>query len=154
MTNDANRPVCGPCVVYPELSYRIMAAVFEVHKTLGPGFLESVYRKSLVEELRRTGLRVETERPVSLAYKGRGVGQHRLDVVVEDQVVIELKTCRAFCAAHRQQLMSYLRATGLKLGILVNFSGARVVSERILNPRAPRDSSDSPGPTHSQSPRQ
>ena len=153
-SNIPNRPPVGANVVYPELSYRIMGAVFAVHKTLGPGFLESVYRKSLVEELRRDGLRVETERPVNLTYRGRKVGQHRLDIVVEDRVVIELKTARAFCAAHRRQLMSYLRATELKLGLLINFSGPRVVSERILNRHTniANDSSDSQGPAHSQVP--
>ena len=119
-------------VVYPELSYRIMGAIFEVHKTLGPGFVESVYEKALIDEFRRTGLKVEVQKPIILSYKDKQVGKHRLDIVVEGKVVIELKSVARFCAQHQKQLLSYLKASGCKLGILVNFARSRVQYKRVV----------------------
>jgi len=119
-------------IVYPDLSYKIMGAIFEVHKELGPGFLESVYEKALVEELLRNGLNVETQKSINLTYKDKRIGLHRLDLVVEDKVVVELKTAERFSVHHRAQLTSYLKASGYKLGILVNFSKSKVEYQRVL----------------------
>lgn len=73
-------------LVYPELSYQIMGVIFEVHKELGPGFVESVYEKALIEELQNKGLQVETEKPIEIKYKGKKIGIHRIDLVVEDKI--------------------------------------------------------------------
>jgi len=119
-------------IVYSDLSYQIMGAVFEVHKKLGPGFLESVYQKALIEELSGRGMNVETERVIDLIYKDKKIGAHRLDLVIEDKVVVELKTVEGFSIHHKAQLTSYLKASGYKLGILVNFSKAKVEYRRVL----------------------
>ena len=119
-------------IVYPDLSYRIMGAIFEVHKRLGPGFLESVYQKALIEELSGRGMDVETEKIIGLTYKDKKIGTHRLDLVIEDKVVVELKTAESFSIHHKAQLTSYLKASGYKLGILVNFSKAKVEYRRVL----------------------
>jgi len=119
-------------IVYSDLSYQIMGAVFEVHKKLGPGFLESVYQKALIEELSGRGMNVETERVIDLIYKDKKTGAHRLDLVIEDKVVVELKTVEGFSIHHKAQLTSYLKASGYKLGILVNFSKAKVEYRRVL----------------------
>jgi len=119
-------------IIYPDLSYEIMGAIFEVHKELGPGFLESVYEKALVEELLRKGLKVETQKGIHLTYKDKRIGLHRLDLVVDDKVVVELKTAERFSIHHRAQLTSYLKASGYKLGILVNFSKSKVEYQRVL----------------------
>ncbi len=124
-TNDKN-------IVYPDLSYQIMGAIFEVHKKLGPGFLESVYQKALIEELSERGMNVETEKVVDLTYKEKRIGIHRLDLVVGNKVVVELKTVEGFSIHHKAQLTSYLKASGYKLGILVNFSKAKVEYRRVL----------------------
>lgn len=124
-TNDTN-------IVYPDLSYQIMGAIFEVHKKLGPGFLESVYQKALIEELPERGMNVETEKVVDLTYKEKRIGIHRLDLVVGNKVVVELKTVEGFSIHHKAQLTSYLKASGYKLGILVNFSKAKVEYRRVL----------------------
>jgi GxxExxY protein len=109
-----------------------MGAIFEVHKELGPGFLESVYKKALVLELTNRGMKVGVEKVFDLAYKGKKVGTHRLDLVVEDKIVVELKTVERFAPHHTAQLLSYLKASGHRLGILVNFSKAKVESRRVV----------------------
>jgi GxxExxY protein len=120
-------------VVYRELSYKIMSAVFEVHNGLGPGFLESIYEEALVHELGLRGLHVERQREMPVYYKEKLVGQHRLDVVVEDKIILELKAVAALNDAHKQQTLSYLKATGFKLGILINFGTPKAQSVRIAN---------------------
>jgi len=119
-------------IIHPELSYQIMGAVFEVHKVLGPGFLELVYKKALIEELSSRGLKVDTEKSISLIYKNKKIGIHRLDLIVEDKVVIEIKTVERFSIHHNAQLTSYLKASGYKLGILVNFSKSKVDYHRVV----------------------
>jgi len=119
-------------IIYRDLSYDIMGAIFEVHKELGPGFLESVYHKALVEEFSRRGMKVETQKTIDLVYKDRKIGAHRLDLVVDNKVVVELKTAERFSIHHKAQLTSYLKASGYKLGILVNFSKSRVEYQRVV----------------------
>ncbi len=125
IANDTN-------IIYPELSYRIMGAIFEVHKELGPGFLESVYEKALVQELLNRELKVEIQKVIDLIYKDKKIGIHRLDLVVEDKVVVEIKTVERFSIHHKAQLTSYLKASGYKLGILVNFSKSKVEYCRVV----------------------
>jgi GxxExxY protein len=119
-------------IIYPNLSYEIMGAIFEVHKELGPGFIESVYKKALVLELTKRGIKVDVEKVYDLTYKGKKVGTHRLDLIVEDKIVVELKTVERFAPHHTAQLLSYLKASGHRLGILVNFSKAKVESRRVV----------------------
>lgn len=120
-------------VIYRELSYKVMQAVFEVHNTLGPGFVESVYEEALACELQLRQIPFERQKVVNVHYKGRVVGTHRLDLVVNDIVVLELKAVSALTDAFKQQTLSYLKASGSKLGILVNFGSSRVESTRIVN---------------------
>ena len=114
-----------------KLTDSIIQAIIAVHKTLGPGFLENIYRKSLVIELQSLDLCVETEKEINIHYKGQIVGVHRLDILVEKQIVMELKTVEALSKAHYAQIRSYLQATGLKTGLLVNFATAKADFRRI-----------------------
>jgi len=125
ITNNAN-------IIYPALSYEIMGAIFEVHKKLGPGFLESIYEKALIEEFKKREMKVETQKVIDLVYKDKKIGVHRLDLIVEDKVVVELKTVERFSVHHKAQLTSYLKASGYKLGILVNFSKSKVEYKLVL----------------------
>ena len=109
-----------------------MGAIFEVHKKLGPGFLESVYEKALIEELLSRGMKVETQKAIHLTYKDKKIGIHRLDLILDDKIVIELKTVERFSIHHKAQLTSYLKASGYKLGILVNFSKSKIEYKRVL----------------------
>lgn len=119
-------------IIYSDLSYKIMGAIFEVHKELGPGFLESIYEKALIEELSSRGMKIETQKVIDLIYKGKKIGVHRLDLVIEEKVVVELKTVERFSIHHKAQLTSYLKASSYKLGILVNFSKSKVEYCRVL----------------------
>ena len=119
-------------IIYRDLSYRVMGAIFEVHKELGPGFIESVYEKALLLDLTSRGMKGDVEKIFDLTYKGKKVGTHRLDLIVEDKIVVELKTVERFAPHHTAQLLSYLKASGQRLGILVNFSKAEVESRRVV----------------------
>ncbi len=114
-----------------KLTELIIQSIIRVHQILGPGFLESIYCKALMIELRKQGLNVETEKEAVVYYEAEEVGRHRLDIVVEDRVIIELKTVEELSKAHYAQVRSYLKATGLKIGLLVNFAKEKADFRRI-----------------------
>ncbi len=120
-------------VLYPELSYQIMQAVYEVHNKLGPGFTEDIYEEATIIELEALGLEVARQKPIEIIYKGKVVGKFRIDLIVEGKVILELKAVTALNDVFKQQLLSYLKATDLRLGILINFGSRRVESVRIVN---------------------
>jgi GxxExxY protein len=120
-------------LLYPELSYRIMSAVFEVHNQLGPGFTEDIYENALAMELELQGIPFERQKQIQVFYKGRFVGNYRLDIVIDEKIILELKAVSALNEIFRAQIDSYLYATGLQLGILINFGSKRVQSDRIPN---------------------
>ncbi|PVY70813.1 GxxExxY protein [Tamilnaduibacter salinus] len=115
-----------------ELTYRIRGCIYEVYRQLGHGFLESVYQKALVAELGRQGLAVEQEWPVQIFYKGTDVGEFRLDLVVERRVILELKAQKTLPRGAETQLLNYLKATGIKLGLLANFTYPKTYVKRII----------------------
>jgi GxxExxY protein len=106
---------------HSELSESIIGVFFEVHNELGYGFLESVYRNSLQLALLAKGLRVESEVAVPVFFRGKNVGDFRADAVVNRSVLLELKTAEAISIAHEAQLLNYLRATKLEVGLILNF---------------------------------
>lgn len=105
-----------------EITERVILAVIKVHQVLGPGFLERVYHNALSIELQNHGLLVECEKEVTIYYENEVVGVHRLDLLVEDRVVIELKTVEELSGIHYAQLRSYLRATNKRVGLLINLA--------------------------------
>lgn len=119
-------------VVYKELSYQIMAAVFEVHNTLGFGFLEKVYEKALLKELRLRGIPVEAQKEIKVFYKEDEIGIYFADLVVNGEILLELKAVESLNNIHKAQVLNYLKATGLKLGLLINFGKERVEYERLV----------------------
>ena len=130
---DTNKKQVGKKVLYPDLSYRMMDAVFEVHNQLGPGFTENIYERALIFELEKMGIAYEVQKQIEIIYKGQKLGDYRLDLVVEGKIILELKAVASLNDLFKQQLLSYLRATDLKLGILVNFGTKRVEYTRITN---------------------
>ncbi|HHH46651.1 MAG TPA: GxxExxY protein [Thiotrichales bacterium] len=105
------------------LSHRIIGAAIEVHRHLGPGLLESAYRICLSRELQYGGFDVKTEVPVTVRYKGVVITEaYRMDMLVEDSVVVELKAVDKIHERHKAQLLTYLRLTGKRLGLLINFN--------------------------------
>ena len=119
-------------IVYKELSYRIMEAVFEVHKTLGPGYSEPIYEEALFREFGFKGMKVERQKIIDVFYKGEKIGEYRVDMVVEDKIILELKAVSELNEIFESQLFSYLKATGYKLGILINFGKKEVRYRRIV----------------------
>ena len=115
-----------------ELTYTINGAVFEVNKVLGAGFLEKVYENALLIELRSRGLRADSQVPIKVYYKDQVVGEYTADILVEEKVILELKTVEKLDKIHEAQLLNYLRATGIKIGILVNFKHAKAEIKRMV----------------------
>ena len=119
-----------------EISSKIIGAAIEVHKQLGPGLLESSYERCLAFELSQKGLNIQTQVPVPVIYKGINlqVG-YRLDLLVEEKVIIEVKTVSEFAPIHKAQLITYLKLTGKKLGLLVNFNSIKLIDgvTRVVN---------------------
>src|SRR4051794_16347006 len=114
-----------------KLTAVIIQAIIKVHQTLGPGFLESIYREALLRELSRRHLSVEKEKKIKVYYEGEEIGEHRLDILVENLVIVELKTVEDLSKAHYAQVRSYLKATNLELAIPVNFAKERADYRRI-----------------------
>ena len=106
-----------------KLSSRIIGAAIEVHKILGPGLLESAYEECICYELSMGGLSLERQKPLAVQYKGINLDcGYRLDVVVEDAIILELKSCEKIEPIHKAQLLTYLKLSGIKLGLLLNFN--------------------------------
>ena len=106
-----------------QLSSKIIGSAIEVHKALGPGLLESSYQKCLCHELRLRGISFEEEKPFPLVYKGEELEcGYRLDIIVENAIIVELKSCDKLEPIHKAQLLTYLKLSDLKLGLLLNFN--------------------------------
>jgi len=105
-----------------QITHEILDSAYKVHSTLGPGLLESAYRACLVYELRKKGFKVEEEKPLPLIYEEVKLDcGYRIDILVENQVVVELKTVEAFSDVHTAQVLTYLRLSGNHVGLLLNF---------------------------------
>lgn len=121
-----------------ELTYKIRGAIFTVHNTLGPGLHESVYEAAMIYELNQMGLAVKNQFGFPVDYNGVKLELgFRLDLLVEDTVVVEIKSVDALHDVHKKQLLTYLKLTGKKLGILVNFNSSSLIDKesiiRIIN---------------------
>jgi GxxExxY protein len=114
-----------------ELTQRIIAAAIRVHRALGPGFLESVYEEALAVEFALSGIQFVRQKPIALFYKDHQIGEHRLDFLVEEKIVIELKAISALDDIHFAIGRSYLKATNLENGLLLNFATAPLTIKRF-----------------------
>jgi len=115
-----------------EITYEINGAVFEVNKVLGPGFLEKVYQNALMLELKSRGLKAESQVPIKVFYKEDVVGEYIADILVEDKVIVELKTVEKIDKMHEAQLLNYLKATRTQIGLLVNFKHSKAEIKRLV----------------------
>ncbi len=112
---------------------RVIGAVYEVSNVLGAGFLEKVYERALVKELTLRGLKVVPQASFTVSYKGHVVGEYCVDLLVEDRLAVELKCVDRFCNEHMAQCLNYLKASGLKIALLVNFQKPKVEWKRIVS---------------------
>ena len=120
----------------------IIGAAITVHRALGPGFLESIYEEALAVEFALSGIVFVRQKPITLFYKEHQIGEHRLDFVVEDLIVVELKAIRSLEDIHFAIGRSYLKATGLQDGLLLNFATSPLTIKRFCRERFPSDSAD------------
>jgi GxxExxY protein len=115
-----------------EITEQIIGAAFEVHNVLGYGFLEKVYENALLVELSQRGLKAETQKIITVRYKNAIVGDYVADIMVEDKVIVELKTEAQYNKMHEAQLLNYLKATGITVGLLINFGKEKCEFKRLV----------------------
>lgn len=137
-------------LLYKEESYQIIGAAMEVHRTLGCGFIEAVYQEALEEEFKKRNIPYEREKEIPIEYKGKKLSKtFRADFICHNKIILELKAVSGFTDDHYAQIYSYLKASQLKLGILINFGAATLEYHRIpasqkwaQTPRNPYNSSN------------
>ena len=118
---------------HKELTGRIIECAFRVHKNLGFGFLESVYQNALLIELIKAGLKAEKEKKIQVDYDGEIIGDFVADILVEEKVILELKSVKDIHPAHEAQLINYLKATEIEVGLLINFGEKVEIKRKVLD---------------------
>ncbi len=119
-------------ILYKDLSYKIVGLAMQVHTELGYGFLEKVYENALMILLRENGINAEQQIPIKVHFHGHIVGEYIADILVEDCIILELKAQDKIIENHKAQTLNYLKATGLKLAILINFGKHKLEYERLV----------------------
>jgi GxxExxY protein len=128
MTNTTNP---GEAMLHGDVTGKILEGCFEVIRELGAGFLESVYEKALLVALRGKGLEAQAQVPMTVQFRGVIVGEFFADILVENKVIVEIKAHKALLAEHQAQLINYLKATGIEVGLLINFGQPRLEFKRL-----------------------
>lgn len=119
-------------LLYGDVTEDVIGAAFEVQKALGYGFLEKVYENAMIVELLGRGRRVEQQVAIDVVYKGEQIGHYVADLVVDGKVLVEIKTRKVYDSRHEAQLLHYLKATGMKVGLLVNFGEEKCEFKRMV----------------------
>ena len=132
MTTDGNKAARVSILIEGELTEKILGAAFKVHSSLGIGFLERVYENALVVELSRMQLPIEQQRAMKVTYGGAIVGDFCADLIVDGRVLLECKAVSNLEPAHEAQLMNYLKATSIKVGLILNFGRTRLQYKRLV----------------------
>ena len=125
-------------LIYSELTNEIISSFYEVYNNLGYGFLEKVYENALFVELRKRSLFIEKQRPIAVYYKDEKVGNYYADLIVNKEIIVEIKTASAICEEHEFQLINYLKATELEVGLLLNFGKTPEFKRKIYSNKALR----------------
>ena len=115
------------------ITEKIIGAAYKVHNTLGSGFLEKVYQNSLAIELKSLDFIVDVEKPIKVYYNGEVVGNYIADITVDDKVILEIKAIKELADIHEVQLVNYLKATGIEVGLLINFGTSVQVKRRVMD---------------------
>lgn len=120
-------------IVEKDLSYKIVQAAYVVFNELGPGFDENIYENAMVIVLKKHAHDVEQQKRVKIYFQGEEVGLDKIDLIVDGRVILELKAVAEIALVHRQQALSYLKATGLELALVINFGASRLQVARVVN---------------------
>lgn len=118
---------------YSDITEQIIGAAYKVHNVLGFGFLEKVYQNALIIELRKMGLSILSEESITVYYENEIVGEYVADIVVEGKVILELKAVKELTEIHEVQLVNYLKATGIEVGLLINFGHSVQIKRKVFN---------------------
>ncbi len=119
--------------LYQELTSKIISCFYKVYNTLGFGFLEKVYENALLIELTKNGLNVERQKPIKVHYEDKLVGEYFADIIVDNKIILELKAVESLIEEHKLQLINYLKATDIELGLLLNFGKKPEVRRKIFS---------------------
>lgn len=119
-------------ILYKDLSYKIVGLAMEVYNKLGYGFLEKVYENALMILFQREGIQAEQQAPIKVYFDGKVVGDYVADILIENKIIIELKSVEKIINAHKAQVLNYLSATGVHLGIILNFGKEELTFERFV----------------------
>ena len=130
--NPEPKPISTSILIEGELTQKILGAAFKVQNTLGAGFLEKVYENALSFGLRNLGLSIESQKTFPVRYEGTVVGEYQADLVVSAKVVVECKAVSNLDVVHEAQLMNYLKASGLRVGLLINFARPKLQYRRLV----------------------
>lgn len=125
-------------LIHEDITEKIIIAFYNVYNTLGYGFLEKVYENALFLELTEMGLSVQKQQPIQVSYKEQIVGNYFADLIVEDKVIVELKAAEGICEEHEFQLINYLKATDIEIGLLLNFGKKPQFKRKIFTNKDPR----------------
>ena len=118
---------------HQELTDRIICCFYNVYNKLGYGFLEKVYEKAMLIELGKTGLTAQAQAPIKVNYDGQLVGEYQADLLIENRVIVELKAVRDLTVEHEAQLLNYLKATAVEVGLLLNFGPKAEVKRKVFD---------------------
>jgi GxxExxY protein len=121
-------------LIYEDLTFRIRKSLFNVYNTLGPGFREETYKQAVRSDFELENIPFEKEKTYPVVYRGQTVDEYRVDLLAFGKIIIELKSVTELHPRFEAQLLSYLKVTGLKLGLLVNFGGTELIIRRLVNP--------------------
>jgi GxxExxY protein len=116
-----------------DLSHRIIGVAIDVHKKLGPGFQEKIYEEALLKEFQKSGIGYEKQKVVRVGYNGVNLGNQRIDLLVDGEVILEIKACTKIIPIYRDQLISYLKTTDKRLGLILNFGRSKLEIKRVVN---------------------
>jgi GxxExxY protein len=130
--NTDSKPISSSILEEGELTEKIIGAAFKVQNALGAGFLEKVYENALSIELRKRGLSIESQKTFPVLYEGTVVGDYKADLVVAGKVILECKAVAALDQVHEAQLVNYLKASGLHIGLLINFGRSKLQYRRLV----------------------
>ena len=122
----------NPKILHQELAFQIVGLAMQVHSKLGCGFLEKVYENSLMISLRNAGVSAVQQSPITVLFDGEKVGTYYADILVENKIILEIKTVSEISESHKAQSLNYLKATGLHLAIILNFANVRLEHQRIV----------------------
>lgn len=123
-----------PELIYPELSYKILGIFFDVYNELGSGYQEKIYQRAVAKRFTKLGVRYQEQLPVQVRFEGEPIARYLLDFLIDGKVVVEVKVGNRFYMRHTRQVLEYLRAHNLRLGIVILMTSSGVRAKRVLNP--------------------